>query len=204
MYDFNASNYIKLYSGEVMTHKIEILGRNMEVTERIEDYVSKKIKRLDRYIKDIDETRVELSYLKSARSAVDRQVAQITVRGRGLILRSEERGDDIYAAFDAALEKMQRQIDRYKGKHYRGRGDGRSAAEVVESKPMEEIEREESVVIRRKKFMLLPMSEDEAIEQMKLLGHDNFFIFYNGVSNTINVLYRRRDGTYGLIEPQLG
>jgi len=187
-----------------MTHKIEILGRNMEVTERIEDYVSKKIKRLDRYIKDIDETRVELSYLKSARSAVDRQVAQITVRGRGLILRSEERGDDIYAAFDAALEKMQRQIDRYKGKHYRGRGDGRSAAEVVESKPMEEIEREESVVIRRKKFMLLPMSEDEAIEQMKLLGHDNFFIFYNAVSNTINVLYRRRDGTYGLIEPQLG
>ena len=187
-----------------MTHKIEILGRNMEVTERIEDYVSKKIKRLDRYIKDIDETRVELSYLKSARSAVDRQVAQITVRGRGLILRSEERGDDIYAAFDAALEKMQRQIDRYKGKRYRGRGDGRSAAEVVESQPMEEIEREDSVVIRRKKFMLLPMSEDEAIEQMQLLGHDNFFIFYNGVSNTINVLYRRRDGTYGLIEPQLG
>jgi putative sigma-54 modulation protein len=126
------------------------------------------------------------------------------VRGKNLLLRSEERADDIFAAFDTAMDKMQRQIDRFKGKRYRGRGDGRSAAEVV---PMPEVEAEpdeESVVVRRKKFALVPMNEAEAIEQMKLLGHDNFFIFFDADANRIKVLYRRRNGTYGLIEPEVG
>jgi len=152
-----------------------------------------------------------LAYVKSARSAGDRQVAQITVRGKGFILRSEERSEDVFAALDMALDKMQRQIERFKGKHYRGRGDGKSAAEVA-SPGMEEIpllEDEETgelrpAIVRRKRFMLTPMSELEALEQMDLLGHENFFVFFNGNTNTINVLYRRRDGMYGLIEPTLG
>jgi putative sigma-54 modulation protein len=177
----------------------------MEVTDRINDYVTKKISKLDRFLPGIEEARVDLAYVKSARSAADRQVAQITVRGKGYILRSEERADDIFAAVDAALEKMQRRIERYKGKHYRGRGDGKSAAEVV---PQPEMEEEESgelgpVIARRKRFPLSPMDEFEAIEQMILLGHENFFIFYNANSKTVNVLYRRRDGTYGLIEPEI-
>ncbi len=188
-----------------MTVEVEISGRNMEVTDRINDYVTKKISRLDRFLPGIDEARVDLAYVKSARSASDRQVAQITVRGKGYILRSEERADDIFAAVDAALEKMQRRIERYKGKHYRGRGDGKSAAEVV---PQPVIEEEESaelgpVIVRRKRFPLSPMDEYEAIEQMILLGHENFFIFYNANTNAINVLYRRRDGNYGLIEPDI-
>jgi len=149
---------------------------------------------------------VELSHIKSARSALDRQVAQITVHGKGFILRSEERAEDIHAAFDAALDKVQRQIDRYKGKHYRGRGDGRSAAEVVQEEelPVDETGELLPLIARRKKFVVLPMTEDEAVEQMRLLGHDNFFIFFNPEQNSIQVLYRRRNGTYGLIEPVVG
>lgn len=187
-----------------MTFQVEITGRNMEVTDRINDYVTKKVAKLDRYLPGIDEAHVDLAYVKSARSAADRQVAQITVRGSGFILRSEERADDIYQALDTALDKMQRRIERYKGKRNRGRGDGKSAAEVVPLAEAEEEETKEPVIARRKHFLLTPMDESEAIEQMQLLGHEDFFVFYNAATNTVNILYHRRDGTYGLIEPEIG
>jgi putative sigma-54 modulation protein len=190
-----------------MALEVEIYGRNMDVTDRINDYVTKKVSKLDRFLPDIDEARVDLAYIKSARSASDRQVAEITVRGKGFILRSEERSEDVFAAFDTALDKMQRRIERYKGKHFRGRGDGRSAAEVsagVESFIDEETGELRPLIARRKQFVLTPMNELEALEQMSLLGHENFFVFFNANTNIINVLYRRRDGSYGLIEPQLG
>jgi putative sigma-54 modulation protein len=185
-----------------MTLEVEIYGHGMELTNRIQEYVSKKASKLDRYLNEIEETRVDLSYVKTARSAADRQVAEITARGKGFILRSEERSDDIFSAFDAAVDKMQRRMERYKGKHYRGRGDGRSAAEVI---PVEEepVEEESPIIARRKRFILDPMNELEAVEQMTLLGHETFFVFFNANSNAINVLYRRRDGTYGLIEPEV-
>lgn len=185
-----------------MTLEVEIYGHGMDVTDRIRDYVTKKASKLDRYLNEIEETRVDLSYVKAARSAADRQVAEITARGKGFILRSEERSDDIFASFDTAMDKMQRRMERYKGKHYRGRGDGRSAAEVTpaEEEPAEE---ETPIIARRKRFVLAPMDELEAVEQMTLLGHENFFVFFNANTNVINVLYRRRDGTYGLIEPEV-
>jgi putative sigma-54 modulation protein len=190
-----------------MTLEVEIYGRNMEVTERITDYVQKKVTKLDRYLNGVEEARVDLAYVKSARSAADRQVAQITVRGRGIILRSEERADDIYSALDTALEKLQRQMERYKGKRHRGRGDGRTAADVVPAATVEveETETVESapVIARRKHFIITPMDENEALEQMILLGHEDFFVFYNVKTNAVNILYRRRDGTYGLIEPEI-
>jgi putative sigma-54 modulation protein len=188
-----------------MTQKVETVARNMRLTDNTRDYVEKKAAKLERYLQEIEEVRVELSHAKSARSAQDRQVAQITVHGKGFILRSEERADDIHAAFDAALDKVQRQIDRYKGKHYHGRGDGRSAAEVAEEElPVDETGELLPLIGRRKKFIILPMTEDEAVEQMRLLGHDNFFVFFNADQNAIQVLYRRRNGTYGLIEPVVG
>jgi len=169
-----------------MTQKIETVARNMRLTDNVREYVEKKAAKLERYLQEIDEIRVELSHIKSARSALDRQVAQITVHGKGFILRSEERADDIHAAFDVALEKVQRQIDRYKGKHYHGRGDGRSAAEVLEEDlPVDETGELLPLIARRKKFIILPMNEDEAVEQMRLLGHDNFFIFFNAGSSII-------------------
>jgi putative sigma-54 modulation protein len=188
-----------------MTVEVEIYGRNLEVTDRIRDYVTKKASKLDRYLTGIEETRIDLAYVKSARSASDRQVAQITVRGKGFILRSEERADDIFTAFDEALDKVQRRMERYKGKRHRGRGDGRSAAEVVlQVEEEEHTEELGPVIARRKRFVLTPMDEIEALEQMVLLGHESFFVFFNANTNAINILYQRRDGTYGLIEPEIG
>ena len=168
-----------------MTLEVDIYGRNMEITERIQEYVDKKVSKLDRYISNIDQARVDLAYAKSARSASDRHVAQITITGKGYILRAEERADDIFAAFDAALSKMQRRIEF-------------SSSETSE----EEIE--QPIIARRKKFFITPMDELEAIEQMNLLGHEEFFVFFNANTNSINILYKRRDDSYGLIEPEIG
>jgi len=187
-----------------MSPELNIQVRNMEVTDGINEYIEKKTNKLDKFLPAIEEIRVELVHEKSARSAADRHIVQITVRGKNLLLRSEERADDIFAAFDIAIDKIQRQIARYKGKRYRGRGDGRSAADVAPVPDMEIEEDEELKISRRKKFSLIPMNEAEAMEQMQLLGHDNFFIFFDADANSIKVLYRRRNGTYGLIEPEIG
>ena len=190
-----------------MAHKVEALARNMRLTDDTREYVEKKAAKLERHLQEIDEIRVELSHAKAARNAADRQVAQITVRGKGFILRTEERADDLHAAFDAALDKMQRQVDRFKGKHHHGRGDGRSAAEVgLEEELVVDEDTGElmPLIARRKKFAVLPMNEEEALEQMRLLEHNNFFVFFNAEQNAIQVLYRRRNGSYGLIEPVIG
>ena len=189
-----------------MAQNLEIFGSEFEVTDHIRDYVEKKVEKFSRHLDKIDDIRVDLAYVKAARSATDRYVAQMTVRGKGFILRAEERADDIRTAMDTTVDKLSRQIDRFKGKRSRGRGDGKSTADVAaEIEPIpEETEVEAAPVIaRRKKFDVIPMDELEAIEHMKLLGHDNFYIFCNAKSGAINVLYRRRDGTYGLIEPYI-
>jgi putative sigma-54 modulation protein len=186
-----------------MALDVQVYGRNMEVTERISEYAKKKVSKLDRYLSDIDEARVDVAYIKSARSAGDRQVAQITVRGKGYILRAEERSDDIFTALDSALEKLQRQMERYKGKRQKGRGDGKPASEVIPELPAEEAEEDRSLIVRRKKFVLTPMDEMEALEQMKLLSHEDFFVFFNSITKSVNVLYLRRDGLYGLIETEI-
>jgi putative sigma-54 modulation protein len=144
-----------------------------------------------------------LTYARSARNANNRQVAQVTVRGKGVTLRAEERTSDIFASVDAVLDKIYRQIDRYKGRHWQSRGDGRSAAEVVEPAESSGPEGAEPAIIRRKRFPLVPMDEREAVEQMALLGHEDFFVFLNVETNEVNVLYRRRDGTLGLLETEI-
>ena len=113
-----------------MAIQVDVQTRNIRMIDRIKDHIEKKAGKLDHYLPAIEEAYVELTYHKSARSAVDRNVAQITVRGKGLLLRTEERADETLIAFDAAIDKLQHQIERYKGKHYHGRGDGRSASEV--------------------------------------------------------------------------
>ena len=182
-----------------MTVNVEITVKNMELSDQIKEYVTKKASKLDRYLNEIDHVKVDLRNMKTARDANDRHVAQITARGRRVLLRTEERADDLFTAFDSAWDKIQRQAERYKGKRTRGRVDGRSAAEV-HPLPKESPEKEE-LIARRKTFDLIPMNESEALEQMRLLGHEDFFIFFNIETNRINVLYQRRDGLYGLIEP---
>jgi putative sigma-54 modulation protein len=186
-----------------MTIKVDIFARNLEVDDGMKDYVTKKASKLDRYLNDVEQVKVDLDFFKSARSATDRYVAQITVRGHRALLRTEERSDELRTAFDETIDKMQRKLERYKGKHYHGRGDGKSVVEVIALPEKNENEEPSGIISRHKTFDLEPMSEAEALEQMKLLGHENFFIFFNAETDTISVLYHRRDETYGLIEPKV-
>lgn len=178
-----------------------IQGKNIEMTDRLHEYVEKKVSRLSRYLPTITEARVELA-TESARSMEHRQVAQLTLRIKGKILRAEERTDDIFTSIDAMLNKMHRQIDRYKGK---SRGKLRGGEEALPDEFYEEEEEDEEMpprIVRIKRFDVAAMDEEEAVEQMELLGHD-FFVFYNVNDEGVNVLYRRRDGNYGLIQPVL-
>ncbi|MBE2221743.1 MAG: ribosome-associated translation inhibitor RaiA [Anaerolineae bacterium] len=184
---------------------VNIHSHNLEVTQRLEDYVEKKTDRLDRYMPNLTEVNVDLS-TENARSVGERQVAQITVRDdRGTILRAEERSNDIFAAIDAVVDKLYRQIKRYRGKQQR-RWRGNSFQEGVSGDPLPLIEDDEEEIeqniVRYKRFPIQPMSTEEAIEQMELLGHD-FFVFFSAEEEAINVLYRRRDGNYGLLQPDI-
>ena len=185
--------------------EVSVRGRNINMTDRIDQYVHKKVLKLDRYLPNIDEARVELSTEKT-RAAQDRKVAQLTVRSRGTILRAEERNQDIFAAIDAVTDKMTRQISRYKTRLQR-RGD-RTVEEVmpaVEGETLDETEAEATYgsIVRTKRFNVAPMGPEEAIEQIELLGHD-FYVFFNVETETINVLYRRQDGDFGLLQPEIG
>jgi putative sigma-54 modulation protein len=184
---------------------VSIRGRNITVTDRLNEYVTKKAARLDRYLPTIDEAHMELSVEKT-RSSQDRQVAQLTVRNRGAILRAEERDQDIFAAIDAVIDKMQRRISRYKERTYQ-RGERAAGEKPVMpdvDKPLDESDSEAALgtIVRTKRFSISPMSAEEALEQMELLGHD-FFVFFNADTESINVLYRRKDGDYGLLQPEL-
>lgn len=191
-----------------MSVQVDVKSNGFTVNDRLFDYVTTKTEKLDRYITDLHEAKVELTHAKSARQVSDRYVAQITLHGKKMMLRAEERSDDVFIAFDSALAKIQRRIERYKGKKFRGRGNGISMAEatmeILEAQVEEEDDNELPRIVRRKKFTLLPMDEHEAVEQSELTGHEDFFIFYNMDTDSVNVLYRRRDGTLGLIETELG
>jgi len=184
-----------------MSSKTDIFVKNLELSQDLDDYIEKKTSRLDRYLKQIEEKRVDLAFVKTARKPTSRFVAQITLRGRGFILRAEERSSDIKTAVDQVLDKIERQIERYKGKKYRSRNSTAPASELLKEVNDEQ---EKPLIARRKKFRLIPMDELEAVEQMNLLGHEDFFIFFNANTTAINVLYKRRDGSYGLIEPEIG
>jgi putative sigma-54 modulation protein len=182
---------------------IVVRGRNLEVTSRLQEYVDKKVGKLDRFLPTIDEARMELS-MEHTQSAQNSQIAQLTVRSRGRILRAEERDQDIFAAIDMVYDKMQRQVSRYKDRLY-GHGQPRSPEEAADqSMAGSEAEPEEPAghIVRTKKFPVTPMDPEEAVEQMEMLGHD-FFLFFNSLTESINVLYRRKNGDYGLLQPEM-
>lgn len=181
--------------------EVTIRGRNIEITPRLQEYIEKKVGRLDRYLPTIAEARVELS-AENTKSAQDRQVVQLTVRSKGTILRAEERDHDVFAAVDTVMDRIYRQIARYKGKR---QDRTRAGSEQIggEALPVEvEEPQTEGQVVRVKRFQMTPMNVEEAIEQMELLGHD-FYVFFNAGEGRINVLYRRKDSNYGLIQPEL-
>ncbi len=187
-----------------MTTVVEIQPRNLHLNESLEKHIHLKAEKLDRHLPQLEIVHVDVAYHRAARDKADTFSAEITVRGKGLLLRAEEHAEEAQMAFDAALDKLERQIERFKGKHYHGRGDGRSAAEAAELIVDDDTGEPSALVAKRKRFVLVPMSEEEAVMQMRDLGHENFFVFYNAESSRINVVYRRRNGSYGLIDPEMG
>lgn len=191
--------------------KVNINGRNMDVSDRVAEYAEKKLDRLERYLPNIIDASLELRTEKQ--NGKDHPVAQLTIRNnRGVVLRVEDKKqDDVFASIDVVVDKMYKQISRYKGKTQKRKGSERwieTAWDTVETVPVtsddlvEDYDREPKRVLRRKAVLLTPMSENEAIDQMELLGH-NFFLFYNGEEDTMNVLYRREDGNYGILTPRI-
>lgn len=188
--------------------QLVLKGKNFVISDRIRSYVEKKIGKLDRYLPDISEARVEITQEKT-RSAKDKNIVQVTLRANGTILRAEERSEAIYACIDTVANKIHRQIVRYKGKRtdrWRGQLHNKRPEEevpLIDQEVLEEISEERvREIVRVKRFAVNPMNEEEAVEQMELLGHD-FFVFFNVDLGRINVLYRRADDNYGLIDPEL-
>ncbi len=175
-----------------------ITGKNIAVPDEIEDYVRRKIERLDRHLNEPVEARVELA-TENTKNVNQREIVQVTLFKNGTIIRAEERAADLRGAVDAVVDKLDKQVRRYKDKQVRKRRVQGAAAEVAVAEP--EIETGPQIV-RTKRFRTEPMSAEEAAEQMELLGH-SFFLFVNQDSGELNVLYRRQDDNYGLLEPQL-
>jgi|TARA_Y100000310_G_scaffold261103_1_gene270313 putative sigma-54 modulation protein len=175
-----------------------ITGKNIELPEELRLYIKHKLGRLDRHLANITEAKVEIAEEKT-RSPQNRFVAQVTVAGNNTLLRSEERGESIFTAIDRVVATMKRRIEHHKGK-LRHRGKGSSSARSKLVKAEETTLR--SKVVKVKQFALKPMSIAEATDQLELLGHD-FFLFFNPDTEVVNLLYRRKDGNYGLIEPEL-
>jgi len=180
--------------------QLTLTGKNLEITDSLRKYVEKKIGRLDRYLPNIQDARVELE-VENTRAAKDSQIAQVTVRTKQGLMRAEEASADMFASIDAVFDKMQRQVDRFKGKRWSKRAGGETAAQAPVT-PAEEEAEERPTISRVKRFAMTPMDEEEAVQQMELLGHD-FYVFFNVNQGQINVIYRRRTGEYGLIQPEL-
>ena len=177
---------------------IQIKSRNIEVSDQLRTWIEKKVSKLERFLPEIDEARVELG-VQHTKSAGDRHIVQLTLRTNSTILRAEERASDVYTSLDNALEKMTRQIERYKGRHWRSLNRAANEPVVAEEQQVEE---ELNQIVRTKTFQTRPMTVEEAIEQMELLGHD-FFIFFDASTKAFCVVYRRRDSGYGLLIPEL-
>lgn len=173
--------------------KLQVRGRNMEVTEALRDYVEKRLGKLKKYLEVINDVQVVLAV------EGDSHRVEVTIPLGGVILRGEEVTADMYASIDLVVEKLEKQISRYKGRILRPYEKG--APEARAAAPREEKEEEAPRVVRTKRFAIKPMTVEEAVMQMNLLGH-SFFVFANAETNEVNVLYRRRDGNYGLIEPE--
>ena len=170
--------------------KYNIRGNKIEVTDSINDYLTSKLSKLEKYLDDNDE--VEAKALISTKGK-DQKV-EVTIWSGKYNIRAEETNEDLYAAIDLVVDKLEKQFRRYKDKI------SSMKKSVVPDMGIEDyFEEDEQTIVRRKEVFLKPIDEEEAITQMELLGH-TFFVFKNVDTNKINVVYKRHDGDYGIIE----
>lgn len=189
--------------------KIIIEGKNIELTKAIKDYVNEKLSKLEHHYEQIikgHDVQVKLSVAKNPR-ITNSNVTEVTIFLDGQIIRSEESSEDMYASIDLVADKLDRQIQKYKAKHYR--------SYQHKSRPLPNLEMkstlldktdngnkplQEGRIIKSKKFQIHLMTPEEAADQLDLIQHD-FYVFINSKTKSINTIYRRKDGDYGLIEP---
>ena len=173
--------------------KFIISGKNIEVTPGLKDAIEQKLGKLERYFTPETEINVTLSVEKG------RQKIEVTIPVKGNIIRSEQTSNDMYVSIDMAVDLLERMIRKYKTKISKyGKGELKFNDEFME----EDVDNHETVTITKsKKFAIKPMDVEEACVQMELLGH-NFFVFRNAETFEVNVVYKRKDKTYGLIEPE--
>lgn len=175
--------------------ELYITGRNLEVSAEAREYLEKRLEKVFRRWPRLTQVKAELAQ-EATRSPQDRFVAQITLTTGGTLLRGQVRAPDLFTAIDQVADLLKRRVERYKGR-------------IVERKkraagtPLEEEEAPSTLIAKSKRFSIKPMDAEEAVHQMELLGHD-FFLFFNEVTQQFNVVYRRRGGGYGLIEPEIG
>jgi putative sigma-54 modulation protein len=177
-----------------------VKGKNLEVSETVYRYAEEKLGKLERHLDDATRLELELTVERNP-SISQSQVAEATIWTKGPILRARESSDDMKASIDLLADKLERQVKRYREKRQRKQvarhGPHHQHEEEVRSVV---IDQSEPVIVKTKQFAVKPMTPEEAVLQLELIGHD-FFVFRDAESHEINVVYRRRDGNYGLIEP---
>ncbi|WP_027894216.1 ribosome hibernation-promoting factor, HPF/YfiA family [Calidithermus chliarophilus] len=181
----------------------KLVGRNVEVSDALKSYLDKKLERLDRYMNGIVDAKVVLS-MATAPRVENRAKCEIQINVPKGIVRVEESDPDMYAAIDKSVDRLETQLKRYKERHFNGYHTARRQAALNATPPAAVVESEEEEaapqIVRVKRFAVKPMDPEDAAVQMEALGHD-FFVFRNAETEEFAVIYRRRDGNYGLIEP---
>ncbi len=170
--------------------KIAIRGKNIKLTDALQAYVNDKVKKIGKYF-----DRAEIDVQVSLEVKREKHIVEVTAYVNGLILRGEEATDDMYASIDGVIEKIERQIRKYKTRINRKLRKDEVDISIESDDP-----KTEDLIVKVKRFSFKPMLIEEAVMQMDLLGHD-FFVFSNATSEEMNVVYKRKDGKYGLIEP---
>ena len=180
---------------------IKISAKNLTIDDDIRGYADKKINKLTRYLTNITMMHMELSEEKS-KSRLSSYVVQVTLNINGFLLRGVQKDDNLKSAIDAVTDVMERLIEKYKKRYTVNKSKVHESIRTAKEGGYI-VDEVSGPVIRRKKFVVKPMSTEQAIEQMDFLSHD-FFLFVNAEDNTVNVVYRRKDGNYGLIQPEIG
>ena len=180
--------------------ELRIIGKNIELLPTVRRYIERKLGKINRHLPNIIESKVEISEEKT-KSHQQHFIVRVTVAGSGTLFYGEGKGEDLFTATDRVAEVITRQLEHYKGKRYeKGRNGSFARAEFSAEAEADTPTRK---VVKVKRFAVKPMSLAEATDQMELLGHD-FFLFFNADTEELDLIYRRKDGNYGLIETELG
>ena len=177
--------------------RLQVKGKNVEVSDSVKSYAQRKLGKLERHLNESARLELELAVERNP-SVSNNQVAEATIWTKGPVIRARESSADMKASIDLLVDKLERQAVRLHDKRRRGPARGHGHAATTSAATLEERGR---AIVKTKQFAVKPMSPDEAVLQLELIEHD-FFVFQNDETGDVNVVYRRRDGTYGLIGPQ--